>query len=198
MSTQSEYLYPGTNVLRNLPGIHDPVQLDRHERYHVNCRTLELKFSPGRGNFDLDHLRAIHLHLFQDLYPFAGELRNVNIGKNDFWFCDRRMITRLSDQIFTELKKESNLTGLSEAAFAKRVAYFHTEINYMHPFREGNGRSTREFLSQLARNSGYKLEWDKVSVQEYMSAVIKTQEPEDRADLEKIFIKCLQPLKVSR
>jgi len=191
----SEYCYPGTTVLINHLDIRSQDVLDKTERYYTAFRAMEWRQNPLSKTFDLEHLKAIHSHLFQDVYPFAGQIRNVNIGKNNFWFVDRSMISRLSDYVFTELKSDRYLKGLSKEAFAEKAAYYYTEINYMHPFREGNGRAIREFFGQMAKSAGYELNWQEVPKEEYFQAVKQTDDPKQRADLVKVFEKCLEPVK---
>ena len=103
------------------------------------------------------------------------------------------MISRLADTVFSELKNDRVLKGLSEDAFASKAAYYYTEVNYMHPFREGNGRSIREFFSQMAREANHELHWQNVSKEEYFAAVKKTDDPKNLKDLEDVFKRCLQP-----
>lgn len=196
-NVNKDYLYPGTNVLINHFGIQDQMQLDRMERYHTAFRAMELRLNPENEEFSFDRLKSIHRHLFQDVYPFAGEIRTTNIGKNGFWFCDRDMIGRLSEMVFDELKSDRYLQGLSKDRFAEKAAYYYTEINFMHPFREGNGRTTREFFGQLAKSAGYELEWQNVSQAEYYQAVKKTDDPKLRDELVQVFKKCLRPIEQS-
>jgi cell filamentation protein len=83
------YVYPGTSILRNRLGITDPDFLDKQERVLV---ALRIRRNVPRGNFDLKHLRAIHRHLFQDIYDWAGELRTVEISKGRQQFQFRKFI----------------------------------------------------------------------------------------------------------
>ena len=83
------YVYPGTSILRNRLGITDPEFLDKQERSLV---VLRVRRGVPRGNFDLTHLRAIHRHLFQDIYDWAGELRTVEISKGAQQFQFRQFI----------------------------------------------------------------------------------------------------------
>ncbi|TVX85584.1 Fic/DOC family protein [Paenibacillus agilis] len=191
----SPYCYPDSKVLINHLNIRNQEELHHFERFHTARRAMEMRFNPIKGDFDLDHLKAMHQQLFQDVYPFSGQLRNVNIGKSGFWFCEKDMINRLADQTFPQLKAENHLKGLSKEEFASRSAYYYTEINYMHPFREGNGRTTREFFGQLAKEAGYELNWQEVPKEEYFQAVKQTDNPTNREALVKVFEKCLSPVK---
>lgn len=192
---KSEYLYPGTNVLINHFNIMDETALQRQERMSTGFRALEMRLvNPVKQSFDLNHLKNIHQHLFQDVYSFAGQIRTTNIGKNGFWFCDVAQIDKLGSIVFNELKSEKFLKGLNQEAFAERASYFYTEINFMHPFREGNGRAIREFFTDLAKHNGMELHWDRVPTDEYMHAVKLTDDPKLRDELTTVINKCLSPI----
>ena len=141
------YVYPGTRILRNRLNLRDAHDLDRIERLHTSNRVLE---PIPRGNFDLNHLRAIHRHLFQDIYDWAGELRTVEIRKGDQQFQFRQYIPTGMADVHRRLAQARFLQGLSQAAFAEQAAVIVGDINYIHPFREGNGRTQLQYLKQLA------------------------------------------------
>lgn len=90
-STESidPYCWPGSNVLRNLLGLRTAAELTEAEYDFTLERRVELDKEPILGDFDLDHLRAIHHHLFQDIFDWAGELRTVDISKEDSNFLPR-------------------------------------------------------------------------------------------------------------
>jgi cell filamentation protein, protein adenylyltransferase len=106
-----------------------------------------------------DHLRAIHRYLFQDVFPWAGELRVVNIAKGNAMFGPALHVAAALDDAMAKLNRESFLAGLASPAFAQRSAFYLGEINAIHPFREGNGRTQREFIRQLALHAGHPLSW---------------------------------------
>jgi len=159
MSFQSKYCYPGSSVLINNKGIKEQDILDKVEALYTARRLLQLQKKPLQGNFDLKHLKAIHHYIFQDVYPFAGELRNENIAKGNFRFADARFIEPAASELFSNLKIEKQLSGCAHKEFIDRVAYYMAEINVLHPFREGNGRAQREFIRTLALRNGYDLDW---------------------------------------
>ena len=136
--SEDPYVYPGTSVLRNRFGLTDAADLDRVERLHTTNRSLE---PIPRGSFDLAHLRAIHRHLFQDIYDWAGELRTVEISKGRQQFQFREFIETGMGDVHGRLVHSRFLKGLSAAAFAEQAAVIVGDINYVHPFREGNGRT---------------------------------------------------------
>lgn len=144
--------YPGTAVLRNLLGIEDPAELDEFELALFLTRADE-PFSAGV--LDYAHYRALHRHLFQDVYAWAGEVRTIRIGKGGNWFCYPEYIDQEMRRIFNELAAKKLLVDLPVAEFADGAAHVLAEINAVHPFREGNGRTQLTFLAMLAENAGH-------------------------------------------
>ena len=153
------YCIPGTAVLKNKAGITDQEQLDEYEGDFTAIRLLELTQNPVEGSFDLAHLCKIHQYLFQDVYEWAGEVRTVDIIRGDSRFCNVRQIQSYSTTVFSALAAEKYLLNLEATVFAKRMAHYLSEINAVHPFREGNGRVQRLFISQLAEHAGYSLDY---------------------------------------
>ena len=173
-SDHDEYLDPASGVLRNRFGIVDAAILEMTEADLVAARSRELVRNPLKGQFDLRHLQAIHHYLFGDLYEWAGELRTVDISKNDNMFAHHAHIVSAAELIFERLAAAQYLAGLDADAFSSRVAYFLGEINALHPFREGNGRAQREFISHLAQANGYYIAWEKVIPSELLQASIES------------------------
>lgn len=163
------YCYPGSDVLKNKMGIRDIEQLYEMERKLTMLRILELLDKPVRGAFDLQHLQAIHAYIFQDVYDWAGELRKVDIAKGNM-FCNAMFLSCQAQEIFGKLKTENYLYGLEEDDFADRLAYYFSEMNALHPFREGNGRSQREFIRCLALHNGYVINFVNAGRDEMLEA----------------------------
>jgi cell filamentation protein len=138
-------------VLRNLLGINSQSELDCVEATFAAVRSYELATSPVVGAFDLDHLRDIHKNLFGDVYDWAGQIRTVDISKGTTRFASFQQIESYAPQITSPLLHEEYLRGLNPDEFSLRAGHYLGELNVLHPFREGNGRSIREFMSQLAR-----------------------------------------------
>jgi len=153
------YCIPGTAVLKNKAGVTDQDQLDEYEGDFTAIRLLELTQNPVEGSFDLAHLCKIHQYLFQDVYDWAGEVRTVDIIRGDSRFCNVRHIQSYSNTVFSALAAEKYLVSLEPKVFAHRLAHYLSEINAIHPFREGNGRVQRLFISQLAEHAGYYLDY---------------------------------------
>lgn len=167
------YCYPGTDILRNKPDIRDKERLWQFEFRKTAERSMELQESPVVGRFDLAHLQAIHSYLFQDLYAWAGKIRTVDIFKGSTFFAHHAAIQNYADkQVFPAIARDKLLVALDKPIFVKRLAYHFAEINALHPFREGNGRSTRQFVEQLARHAGFDLDYTKVAQNDWVDAAI--------------------------
>lgn len=166
------YTFPDSEILRNKADLHDQAALDAFEADATAIRLLELIEHPIQGNFDLAHLRAIHRHLFQDVYDWAGQLRTVDISKGSSSFGNSALIEGYMGQQLARISKENFLIGSPPEAFINRMAHYMGEINAAHPFREGNGRVQRAFCAQLAEHAGYFMDFNEVSREEMYAAMI--------------------------
>ena len=171
MSHDSKYILP-SGVFKNKFGITDGEELAKQEDVYVGLRSLELVYNPIELTFDLKHLQKIHKHIFQDIYSWAGEIRDVNIYKGNS-FCNCRFIESEANKLFNKLAEDNHLKGLSKTDFSKKVAYYFGEINALHPFRDGNGRTQRIFILELAKSAGYQLDFQKVSQTDMINASIE-------------------------
>jgi cell filamentation protein len=134
--------------------------------------TAEKRFTTARigqldrrrlpGTYDLVHLRAFHWTIFQDAYAWAGQLRTVLIVKAGASFCLPHRIESTAVDVFGRLAEAHHLRGRDRAGFLDGLTALLADVNALHPFREGNGRTQRAFLSQLARDAGYRLRWEHV------------------------------------
>lgn len=165
------YCYSNSRVLKNKLGITNADELCVEERNLTNLRIDELFRTPIQGYFDFAHLKSIHRYIFQDIYDWAGKIRTVNIAKGNL-FCLAPMIEAQAKNIFDELKTEKYLKDLGAGELAKRLAYYMAEINALHPFREGNGRATREFIRELAYQNDYLLLFSKITKTELTDATV--------------------------
>ena len=155
---EDPYVYPDSSVLRNRFGEHDAARLSEREAAATAVRIAELAERPIAGRYDLRHLQAVHAHIFGDVYDWAGELRTVTIARGDVFALPEHIKPYL-DRVLDALAAENYLRELDRDAFIDRLTYYLGEINSVHPFREGNGRTQRAFLSQLAREAGFRIEW---------------------------------------
>lgn len=183
---QSIYCYPGTNVLINNLAILDQRELMAAERRISGARGLQLLEDPIEGKFDFAHLQAIHKHLFQDLYPWAGQIRNEDIAKGGSIFCYSSNIQSSADRLFSWLEGQNFLKGLSLPHFSDKLGFFAADLNAVHPFREGNGRSTREFFRCLAQEAGYVLDYSLMDHEALVEAFVKSFSG-NHSDLTEVF-----------
>lgn len=165
----SKYCYPNSFILINKLGIQDSKALNEAEREITTMRVSQIKENPCKGNFDLKHLQAIHKFIFRDVYEWAGQIRTVNIAKGN-QFCNCMYIESGSQPIFDKLKREDFLIGTSTDTICDKLSYYLSEINVIHPFREGNGRAQRAFIESLAHVAGYHVDFTAISSKEMIEA----------------------------
>lgn len=181
---KSRYCYPHSEVLINIPGFKVQKQLDAYDRMVSTDRLRILGLRPLKGNFDLKHLCNIHKFIFKDIYPFAGRVREEDISKGSFRFANVRFLVDQANALLNELKQENYLKGLSFDRYVNRLTYYITELNVLHPFREGNGRTQREFFRCLALESDYSIDWSRVDASTMLAVMI--QSPYDNSALRKV------------
>ena len=165
----SDYCYLNSDVLINKLNIKNDKELFEAEREFVMYRAAMLIDSPQKGNFDFEHLKAIHKHLFQDIYDWAGKPRNCNIAKTNL-FCLAQYIDNYSSDVFNNITSNNYYITLSYENKIIALAELFADINALHPFREGNGRTQREFINGLAKINGLKLDFTKVKEKEMIIA----------------------------
>lgn len=152
------YLDPASGVLRNLLGITDPGELAQVEAALSASRLVDLERRRLPGSYDLDHLRAFHRYILGDVYDWAGESRTASIAKGSV-FCLPQHLAAYAADVFGRLAAASRLRGLNRDQFIGKIAEFLADVNALHPFREGNGRTQRAFFSQLAHDAGHHIAW---------------------------------------
>lgn len=143
-----DYFFEGTNVLKNKPGIMNNNELQAHEKINSAKKLVNLCHKPIQGNFDYEHLMNIHRYLFDDIYPWAGEIRTVGMSKNSTDFCPPEYIKEYLVTTLVKAKEEINLIT-NKPELSRFLAVLFYSLIYIHPFREGNGRTIREFIREL-------------------------------------------------
>lgn len=171
------YCYPGTSVLRNIPGFRDQAELEAFEIEITTQRSEELL---PRGRLSVQHYQLIHRHLFQDVYAWAGRFRTVRMAKSESVFCYPENVASEMKRAFTELKNAEFLTGLTVAEFANGAAHFLADLNAIHPFREGNGRTQLVFLTMVASQARHPLDPARLDREAYLSAIIQSFRGDER------------------
>ena len=163
------YCYRGSTVLRNRLGLRDEAALDAYEAEQVTQRLVEPLPS---GRLSVTHYRAIHRHVFGDVYPWAGQLRRVRIAKGGSMFCYPEHIQAELARVFGTLRDIGYLAGLPAGAFAEGAAHFLAELNAIHPFRDGNGRTQLAFMATLANAAGHTLDFQRLDPEAFLAAMI--------------------------
>lgn len=149
--------YEGTACLINKLGIHDDKKLEVAEGIITASNASLLEQQPMPGWYNLEHYKAIHRFLFYDIYEWAGEIREVELAKQRTRFVPAYEIERVGNAIFARVQKSLAQPRQSLKGCAKTTAQLYNELNMLHPFREGNGRTQRAFFAQLIRQAGYEI-----------------------------------------
>lgn len=166
--------YPGTSVLINKFDIRDEEKLNEIESVISSARYAEWLNAPQAATFDFKHYKAIHRFLFSDLYDWAGSVRTVDISKKGTLFTPVKDIEKQASLIFMRLWKHNFFKGLSHDGFVEEIVDFYCTTNILHPFREGNGRTQRVFLTQLIRSAGYDINFADMDTELLMIATIQS------------------------
>jgi len=170
--SNSIYCYENSNVLKNKLNIKDNAILRDLENKITFAGLLELQITELQGDFDKKHFLGLHKFLFGKLYSFAGEIRKEDIYKGETMFCSWQYVDEQLDNVFKQkIKLEKNLKGTKED-IVNYLVYLITELNIIHPFREGNGRTIREFIRILAKKYGYETNWQNLEKNELLDAMI--------------------------
>lgn len=165
------YCYPGSTVLKNLPDLRAQEELDAFEA----ASTMQRADEPlPNGRLSVRHYQAIHNHLFQDVYPWAGSFRTVRMSKDGSAFCYPEHIVREMKALFNDLKARRYLRYLSRGHFAADAAEFLSTLNAIHPFREGNGRTQTIFLTLVAAHAEYPLDLERLDPEAFLAAMVRS------------------------
>lgn len=188
------YCYPDTDTLINRLNIHDAGRLLEAETGLVSIRLYQLQKHPVKGSFDFAHLCNIHHHIFQDVYDWAGELRTVNIAKKSL-FCLVQHMTGYAQTIFPAYYNDCMRAKDNPEEFIHVLAEHYADLNALHPFREGNGRSQREFCRELCLKCGYLFDLTNTCRDEMLQASIDSLDKGNNTGLEAAFGKCVISLR---
>lgn len=224
----NDYYIPGTTTLRNkfVTATHpygepDAKKLRTKEEALTALRAGELRLHPIRGCFDYPHMKAIHYHLFQDVYEWAGQERTapdtfmakghadvVGYPPGDtsapwrtyYYYPAGPALTEAAESQFSYIKNNDYFRGLDHRDFTEALAESWGEINTIHPFREGNTRTQFVFYSQLCTHAGYKLNADllapgKALIEDFVAARFYSQATGSNTRLAKVLGKAITPLR---
>ncbi|WP_343553837.1 putative adenosine monophosphate-protein transferase Fic [Pantoea sp.] len=169
LAVRDPYLWHNDSVLKNRLDIHDEAQLRKAELAFSTARVATLELGPR--SIGLPRLCHIHRTLFQDLYAWAGELRTVDIWRDETPYCHCEYIEKEGNTLMQALEAERGLADLPQDEFVARIAHYYCEIFVLHPFRAGNGRAQRIFFEQLALHAGYLLTWENLERDAWRAAI---------------------------
>ena len=172
ISSTQDGCYPGTTVLINKLGLRDQAALNQAERISVTLHAAELESRSCSEPFTIEFYCALHRELFRDLYPWAGELRTIDLSKKGTRFYPAAELLQYGLAKFRYLAEENEFRGLRKNELAAKAADFYHELNMLHPFREGNGRTERLFFTLLVRRCGYRINFSECDMDALMIATI--------------------------
>lgn len=200
-STSDPYLLP-TGALRNRLGISDPAVLERAEKGLVDLRMARIDIDGPRGAYTFARLKETHRYLFQDLYDWAGKARTVTLAKAEYdqgahtVFAQPADIERRGAEIFDRLDEQNELKGLSQPAFVDAITSLFADVNALHPFREGNGRTQETFVKALGRDAGHPIDLGAVTLERMIRVSIDAAKG-NRTALRQLFTEATDPRQVA-
>lgn len=171
-TVQSIYCYPDSDVLKNKLNIRDRSELKQAEEEFVAVKQLVLLQDPIKGRFTTTHLLRIHRFLFEDVYPFAGRLRREQISKGDTLFYPPNLIEQELRRVFREIHERGMLQETKSQMQIQNLSHVMAELNIIHPFREGNGRSIRELIRCMALEYGLLINWGNTDRDTLLNAAV--------------------------
>ena len=191
------YCYPNSTVLRNNFDIHDAQLLADVESLYSQKRLTELytDHNPVAGRFGFTHLSRIHRFIFQDMYPWAGQIRTVRIHKDQTTFAYPEHIHSEATRIFSALRRDQFLRKLSLPVLTDRLTWYVAELNVLHPFREGNGRALRAFLRALLLQQNLLLRFEQLEPEEWLKASIAAYAGDHLLKMNALLSRIIVPLK---
>ena len=146
--TWDDYLIEGTNILKNKFNISNKEELLQKEKEEVIIKLAMLHLNPVLEDCDFENLKGIHKFLFEDIYDFAGQIRTCTLSKNGYNFLEPEKIEVEANEIIQQYSnKIDSVNSIGELAFV--LAPFYYDLIRIHPFREGNGRTIREFIREV-------------------------------------------------
>jgi len=199
-------------TIKNKVGATRHDELERVEADFVALRQLEVSLGFGpKGNFDALQLKALHRHLFQDVYEGAGHTRDERIILSDGTVATEPIMKKAGGQPFligpaipaaleeiaAKLREGDYLRNLPRKQFAKRAADLMAELNAAHPFREGNGRTQRTFLREIAKQASQNLDFSVISKERMIQASIAANEQSDVSMMRRMFDEISDPARTA-
>jgi cell filamentation protein len=216
LESNGSYTYPNTNdnpdskdVLRNKFGLKSQSALRIVEYAATDRRLTEVYQGKGpAGKFDKAHLKALHRHIFQDVYEWAGHTRNETpmvdgrrvepigmLSKGGMPFLPGSRIEMGLDEAFKPVSDLRLLKGSSPQKFAELAGKVLAELNYVHPFREGNGRAQDAFIAELGRKFGHEVDFTIITRARMIEASIETAKNPASQAMQNIVLDAVDPVR---
>lgn len=187
------YFVEGADVLRNKVGATTWSDLECRENDLVFLRMNELMENPPKIDGTFGQVQEMHKALFQDVYEWAGELRTVDMSKGGGPLFQPVVTFRTAIRYYEEVFREDHrLRGMDRDRFVARLAVNFDNLNVIHPFREGNGRTQRAYWSIVAHEAGWEIPWSRISKEENIQAS-KNAVLGDQSGLHRMFDRVVRP-----
>lgn len=191
MESAQDNCYPDTTVLVNKLGITEQSKLSFAEQRIVTGMYTQAETTVKFENVDFEFYKSLHKLLFGDLYQWAGTVRNINISKKGTVFCKASDIEKVGKLKFQRLKELNFLKDLERNSFLEELTELYNDFNFLHPFREGNGRTLRLFVTLLVRNAGFDISFAECDSDLLMIATIKAVQG-DTSPLREVFAEIIR------
>ena len=172
VTASQDSCYPDSTVLVNKLGLRDQSALDRAESVAFAFHSAEIELNPCNEPFTFDFYRSLHKQLFGDIYEWAGEIRTIDFSKGGTLFCPADELGHLSEAKFRRLQEMNEFRFLPQNDLVEELTDFYNELNMLHPFREGNGRTQRLFFTLLLSRLGYHINFAECDTTALMAATI--------------------------
>lgn len=166
--------YENSTVLINKFDIRDDKQLAIMEQGLTSIQITKALTEIPFENVDFEFYKALHKFVFADIYEWAGKIRTVDLSKKGTVFCSAEKINERGAALFNRLKQNNYLKNFDGDEFISEFTGLYCDLNYLHPFREGNGRIQRLFLSLLVSDMGKELDFSEIDTDLLMIATIKS------------------------
>ena len=166
--------YENTNVLKNKFNLKEQTKLDLVERNITSLLIAQALINIPFENVNFEFYKSLHSYVFSDIYEWAGTTRTINMSKKGTVFCDFGDIELTAKNIFKGLIKNNFLKEFSNNEFINEFTELYCNLNYLHPFREGNGRIQRLFLTMLLKDMNKVLYFSNIDKDLLMIATIKS------------------------
>jgi cell filamentation protein len=180
--------YPGTDVLINKLDLRDADLLAEAEAEFAATAAASLEIAGPP--FDFPYLCSLHRTLFEEVYGWAGEVRTADVSKGHTRFCSATRIVPEADRIFSRLGRDAYFLGMERTTLVRCSAELYDELNVLHPFRDGNGRTLRLFFEHLILSCGFEVSWGEIRVDEWLEACIEGYAG-NVGPLERLFDRCV-------